>query len=656
VSKLKRHLPILLFFIILGSSGHLPLYGQLNKDYYYYKSEELISQRRFSEALPVLNTLIGIDSSLYEGWFLRGVAKYNLGDIRGAISDFDKSLKANPLSAQSYHYKAIALSQVSEYDEALKEISSALELRPNSPDFLFTLGVLQFQTQNYPKAIGTFTRVIQLESSNADAWFNRATAKLLIADTLGALSDYSTTIKVNPFHAAAYARRGAVNAELSRNHLALADLNKAIELDSLTPDFYFTRAIVQYNLNKYQNSIDDLTKALRLNPNYQIALFNRAIISYQAGNSDSAIDDLTRLMAINSQNVLVPYYRGSIYLDKGEATRSIDDFTLAISLFPDFANAYLLRADAKKQLGYLADAEKDYRKGQALANKFHSKGQADIASMLDSSGKLNKLISLESDFNLASTLSIESNRIRIASAFMPMIKLHFNQSKNQGTHYDLATIYLDSINATLPSSYKLSFGCTINNSVEELSIESADSTIDNPSALRLVKGIFLAENGKFSSATAELKQALEQNSSNPVYLLSYTINNAEMAEFIENFNSSTYGSGISKDFSKKSGETSITAYHDALDELKGLYEVFPKNGLIAYNLGNLSIMTNDYEGATSWYSLAIKENSLLSCAWFNRGLTLLITGSKNEGCNDLGKAGELGVEEAYLAIKKFCTR
>ncbi len=85
MSKLKRHLPIL-FLIILGSLGHSPLYGQLNKAYYYYKSEELISQGRYSESLPVLNTLIGIDSSLFEGWFLRGVAKYNLGDIRGAIS------------------------------------------------------------------------------------------------------------------------------------------------------------------------------------------------------------------------------------------------------------------------------------------------------------------------------------------------------------------------------------------------------------------------------------------------------------------------------------------------------------------------------------------------------------------------------------------
>lgn len=655
MSKLKRHLPIL-FLIILGSLGHSPLYGQLNKAYYYYKSEELISQGRYSESLPVLNTLIGIDSSLFEGWFLRGVAKYNLGDIRGAISDFDKSLKANPLSAQSYHYKAIALSQVSEYDKALKEISSALELRPNSPDFLFTLGVLQFQTQNYPKAIGTFTRVIQLESSNADAWYNRATAKLLIADTLGAISDYSTTINVNPFHAAAYARRGAVNAELDRNHLALADLNRAIELDSLKADFYFTRAIINYNFKKYQNSIDDLTKALRLNPNYQIALFNRAIINYQAGNTDPAIDDLTRLMAINSQNVLVPYYRGSIYLEKGEATRSIDDFTKAISLFPDFANAYLLRSDAKRQLGNLPGAEEDFLKGQALANKFHGKGQAEISSLLDSSGKLNKLISLESDFNLASTLSIESNRIRIASAFMPMIRLHFNQPDKPATNINLASVYLDSINATLPINYKLIFGFAPSNLTEKLSIESADSTIANFPALCLVKGIFLAENGKFASATNEFKKAFEQNSSNPIYLFSYIMNNVEMAEFIENFNTSTEISGIAMSSSKNTGITSITAYNDAIVELKGLYEVFPKNGLIAYNLGNLSIMTNDYESAISWFSLAVRENPLLSCAWFNKGLSLLITGNKDEGCNNLGKAGELGVEEAYMAIKKFCTR
>ena len=90
MKKTLIKLSFLLWGIILTNTS----LGQLNKAYFFFKGEELLSKQKFNEALPYLNTLIGIDSTIYEGWFLRGVAKYNLGDFYGAISDFDKTIKS----------------------------------------------------------------------------------------------------------------------------------------------------------------------------------------------------------------------------------------------------------------------------------------------------------------------------------------------------------------------------------------------------------------------------------------------------------------------------------------------------------------------------------------------------------------------------------
>jgi hypothetical protein len=45
------------------------------------------------------------------------------------------------------------------------------------------------------------------------------------------------------------------------------------------------------------------------------------------------------------------------------------------------------------------------------------------------------------------------------------------------------------------------------------------------------------------------------------------------------------------------------------------------------------------------------ENSL---AYFNRGISYVLTNKLDLGCLDLSKAGELGLEEAYTEIKKSC--
>jgi len=43
-------------------------------------------------------------------------------------------------------------------------------------------------------------------------------------------------------------------------------------------------------------------------------------------------------------------------------------------------------------------------------------------------------------------------------------------------------------------------------------------------------------------------------------------------------------------------------------------------------------------------------------AYYNRGLTLIYLQDNEKGCLDMSKAGELGMQEAYPVIKKYCTK
>lgn len=390
-----------------------PSKAQFNKAYFFYKGEELISRGNYADAIPVLNTLLNVDSTIHEAWFLRGVARYYQNDLVGAGNDFSKCLNINPLFSQAYQYNAMVLQQLGKSVESIECIQKAIELRPASAQYLFTYGVILFQQEQYHDALYAFNQVLKIDDRIPDAWVNRGTTRLMLSDSSGALTDYSAAINLNPFNANPYLRRGALYAQQSNYPLALQDLNQAIGIDSTLTQAYFTRALVFYYQKHYSQALSDLNKVLQLEHRNTLALFNRAIISYEVGNPESAIDDLTRLSSIIPTNVLVHYYLASIRYELGYLPMALENINKAIAIFPEFANAYRLRAEIKTKKGDLKGAEADIAQGNRLAQAYSNRAINDIASVIDSTGKLKRLLSLDEELDITSSISMEQLRTRI---------------------------------------------------------------------------------------------------------------------------------------------------------------------------------------------------------------------------------------------------
>jgi len=74
-----------------------------------------------------------------------------------------------------------------------------------------------------------------------------------------------------------------------------------------------------------------------------------------------------------------------------------------------------------------------------------------------------------------------------------------------------------------------------------------------------------------------------------------------------------------------------------------------------YNLGYVKCLLGDFNGALYDYEQAIKLNPEFADAYFNYGFLLYYINHKQEACQNLSKAGELGLSAAFLFIKKYCT-
>ena len=84
--KYKGKLLICLLAVLLGS---LPARAQYDKDVFMFRGRTALAEGHLAEAVSHFNVLAQLDTTDYWTFFYRGIAKYNLGDIRGARTDFN---------------------------------------------------------------------------------------------------------------------------------------------------------------------------------------------------------------------------------------------------------------------------------------------------------------------------------------------------------------------------------------------------------------------------------------------------------------------------------------------------------------------------------------------------------------------------------------
>ena len=130
----------------------------------------------------------------------QGDSKYNSGDYKGAIEDYNKAIRLEPYNAEAYFRRGNAN------------------------------GILE----NYKEAINDFTRVIIINfKKNLDIpYYNRGIAKIKLQDYEGAAADFSKAIENNPKYTAAYFNRGISKFLLNDKDGACFDWGKAKELGS----------------------------------------------------------------------------------------------------------------------------------------------------------------------------------------------------------------------------------------------------------------------------------------------------------------------------------------------------------------------------------------------------------------------------------------
>ena len=656
--------------LLLQTAGSR-LMAQYDKDVFFMRGRQALSEGKYARAIENFNVLSQLDTADYWTFFFRGIAKYNLGDLRGAKRDFDRSVRINPVFTNGYHYRGITQSRFGNYDAALTDFQTAIDLRPGYDGLYFSRGVTYFLSQQFDKAVSDFDRYIRKEPKDPTAYLNRGASWLFLGDTLKAVTDYNKAIRLDRFDPEGYVRRGRLYATQGKYDLAIADMDRAIELDTANTFAYFNRAIMHYEQEQYRDAMADLNRVLEDEPGNALTLYNRGLISAQLGAYEDALDDMDRVLNINPQNVLAYFNRASIFIELGQYKNALEDYDKAIELYPDFAKAYMNRSYVKNMLGQHKAAKKDYDIAQKKVQEYRAKNITDAASFADTTKKYSSLLSLDAEFAKKDFNDELLQHRDIDIRLRPLYRFVLTGAKDN-TNYALDRGYenplLSRFENALPVGVKVRTSDKTLSSAELDAVEKAawSSSVQVTPVDLFLRALYDNAGKQFNSSQAYYTAAIDESEGTAgvdgmyrsFYLMNRGVLRAEMIDFISSIESNVQV--LSMD---DSGNTRARVkdqvvrqydYSDAVNDMNQAKEIVPDLPYVYYNLGNLYCLSAEHIASIENYTKAISLWPYMGDAYFNRGLVLIYLKDKEKGCIDLSRAGELGVEEAYGVIKKYC--
>ena len=638
-----------MFFILFSLTE---ISAQINHKHYILMGKIDLSKEQFSEAIQNFNVAIVAKPNDFEAYFLRGIAKYSLNDFNGAVDDFSRTLEIHPLYVRAYHYRGAANDRLTNYADAMSDFKKAISLDPFSEDLHLAAGSTLMHLNDYPNAVAEFDTALIINPENANAYISRGIAKRYLDDLDGALADMNSAVYYDFFNIEAVVRRGMIELEREDYQAAMDDFNDALRMDNDNPLIYFHRAIAYLNLGDTIAALGDYEKVNNLDQRNALTYFNRAIIYSMMEDYDVALALYNKVIEINPENIYGYFNRGILFYKMKQWDNAEDDFTKVIELFPDFIDAWMNRAVVKFEKNDIKGAEMDqYQAKQIMALVSEDKANVDSLYAHYSKMDYNKIINFESDFvdgnRQKSYVQFSDVRIQPKGSFI----VNITDSK----HY-----YLDATLSQISQNMRLDgkIAYVVNDLFDENHTsfvnDSIINSIDNQSIKTFLNGIYNFEIYNYQKGENLFTSLLDDPLLGVYAGMNLSVLQNEKAELIvndRNYDNSIY-------ITQKRAADIITTQEkpDYQQSLNTIIAVLAKNGrnpYVWYNMGNIHLQMQEFGKAIDDYTKAIQYDPNLAEAYYNRALTLIYLDNKSMAIKDLSKAGELGIQEAYVVLKRF---
>lgn len=295
--------------------------------------------------------------------------------------------------AEQLNQKADSLS-IKLNSPELKAVNAELLKDPNNPDLYNKRAGIYLALKQLPESAGDALRAIKLDSTKSeyyntlvDAYFaqnktrqakdlleimenkfpENTEALLKLGELYFLIKQYqkgidyvNKALKLDENLARAYYIKGSIYKESGDTAKAISSLETAIEQNNKYEEAFYDLGII-YASRKNPVALDYYNNALKVNPSNNNIRYAQAKLLQDLEKTDEAITAYEAIVATNKDCDNCLYNLGAIYLElKKDNQKAVDYFTKALSVNPNYADAYFARGYAYSKMKDKDNAKADY--------------------------------------------------------------------------------------------------------------------------------------------------------------------------------------------------------------------------------------------------------------------------------------------------------
>ncbi len=123
------------------------------------------------------NDIVAKNPTEFYAWSKRGFIRNALGDVQGALADYNRALEIRPGHYETYTAQAKARSTLGDYAGALTDLDIALRMRPGTALLHTERAVLRAVLKDFNGALADLDKALRLDPDYTFAYYLRGKAK-----------------------------------------------------------------------------------------------------------------------------------------------------------------------------------------------------------------------------------------------------------------------------------------------------------------------------------------------------------------------------------------------------------------------------------------------------------------------------------------------
>jgi len=610
------------YIVLLLACSLSPIaYSQLNTDRITAIGRNALYFNDYVLSIQYFNQVIKLKPYIAEPYLLRAIAKIQLSDYQGALKDLNLAIERNPFNPGAYYTRGYVQRQLGDYTAAEADFTEALVHSPENKTYMLLRADVRSQMEHYDDALADINYLLRHEPESASIQFEKGVLMLNQKDTLAARECFEQATKKEAYNSSYWSALGLINLQLGNEDEALVDLSKAISLGSKWAGDFMNRSIIYHHRNNFRGALADLDQAVMLAPQEASVYFNRGLLRQEVGDHNRAEEDFRKA------GDLAPERYPKFIMDAIIARKPIDE--------------KLMRQEAEAYQPPKRDNRKEFS-SRIAQNQAANPAEEKYSS--DSRGSVqNRYTDVINEPNIALTYYVQPNTLRRTNYYHYSVqqynRLGLLPSPLRFTSQEIP-LTADMVNQHFDQIGRLTTQIDNYEGRYTFSQQTAE-TKQHGAALYLSRAIEFALVQDYTSATDDCTRAILLD---PSLIFAHFLRANWRYKQIE--------------YQRATGDVENTAKYEMdfeimLRDYDYVIDRMPDFAFAYYNKANMLCQQKDYQSAIRYYTRAIEVDPDFAEAYFNRGLTYIYTDDTQHGIDDLSRAGELGIYQAYNLITRF---